>query len=361
MSSQPAEPAPDGPGEHKAAKARRPRRRPATGLTVAVTGPTGAIGRSVIRALECDDRVDRILGMARRPLDPAALGWHKTEYCQGDVVDRAAVDKFVADADVVVHLAFAIVGARDQSRKINVGGSRNVFEATVAADRPYRLVYTSSLAAYGYHSANPAPLTEDVPPRGSPEHYYSAHKAECEAALAEVTAGRGMQVYVLRPCVVVGPDSALLISELRLEPEVAWLPAPIRGLLGRLPGLRPVLPNPGVPIQLVHEEDVATAVLAATLGAGPPGAYNLAGEGEITIADLATAVGAYSVPVPHELVGIASRLVAALPWTPPEAEWVHAARCPMLMDTTRARRDLGWVPKYTAREALATMARAANR
>ena len=343
--------------------AERPHRPPkdrAKGLTIAVTGPTGAIGRSVIRALEADDRVDRILGMARRPFEPAALGWRKTEYRQGDVVDRDAVAKFVADADVVVHLAFAIVGGREESRKINLGGTRNVFEATVAADRPRRLVYTSSLAAYGYYAENPVPLTEDIPARGSPEHYYSAQKAECEALLAELTAGHDIEVYVLRPCIVVGPDSTLVISNLRFEPAMEWLPRPARKLLGWVPGLRPVLPDPGVPIQFVHEADVGAAVFAAAVGAGPPGAYNLAGDGEVSMTDVARAMGEYAVPIPHLLVGVAARLVSAFPWLPPEAEWVHAARHPMLMDTTRARCNLGWAPQYTTRQALDSMARAAT-
>src|SRR6266496_4124251 len=134
-------------------------------LTVAVTGPTGEIGTSVVRALEQERRVDRVLGMARRPFDPASRGWRKTEYRQGDVLDPAAVAAFVAEADVVVHLAYVIVGSREESQRINLAGTRNVFEATVSADRPHRLVYTSSLAAYGYHVDNPVPLTEDVPAR----------------------------------------------------------------------------------------------------------------------------------------------------------------------------------------------------
>ena len=121
------------------------------GLTVAVTGPTGEIGMSAVDALERDPAVDRIVGMARRPFDPAAHGWTKTEYRQGDILDRDAVDALVADADVVVHLAYLIMGSREESRRINLAGTRNVFEATVAADRPRRLVYTSSVAAYGYH------------------------------------------------------------------------------------------------------------------------------------------------------------------------------------------------------------------
>ena len=330
-----------------------------TGLTVAVTGPTGAVGRSAVRALEQDERVSRIVGMARRPFDPATLGWQKTSYRSGDVLDRSAVDDLVADADVVVHLAYAILGSRAQSTRTNLAGSHNVFAAAVAADRPGRLVFMSSIAAYGYHADNPVPLTEDVPPRGSPEHYYSAHKAACEALLAEVTAGSDMQVYVLRPCVVAGPDATALISNLRLEPVGGRLGAAVWQLLGRVPGLRPVVPDPGVPIQLVHQDDVAAAVRAAAMGDGPPGAYNLAADGEVTMTDLARAVGSYAVPVPHALAAGTSALVTALPWVPPEFEWVHATRYPMLMDTTRARRDLRWQPRYTAREALATMATSA--
>ena len=67
--------------------------------------------------------------MARRPFDPAAQGLRKTEYRQGDVLDRAAVDALVAEADVVVHLAFIIMGGREETRQVNLEGSRNVFAA----------------------------------------------------------------------------------------------------------------------------------------------------------------------------------------------------------------------------------------
>jgi nucleoside-diphosphate-sugar epimerase len=359
MSASPGDPAEAGqrPG--------RGRRRDRTaGLTVAVTGPTGAVGRSVIRALERDDRVGRVLGMARRPFEPASLGWRKTRYRRGDVVDRHAVDELVAEADVVIHLAYAILGSRGESARVNVGGSRNVFESAALAARPGRLVFASSVAAYGYHAGNPVPLTEDVPARGSPEHYYSAHKAACEALLAEAAAGSGLQAYVLRPCIVAGPDAISLIRNLRLSVVIDRFPGPAGQLPGLLPGLlprlRPVVPDPGVPIQLVHHDDVGAAVCAAAMGEGPPGAYNLAAAGEVTMSDLARSVGTYAVPVPHALAVAASRLVAALPWAPAEAEWVHAARCPMLMSTARARRDLGWKPRYTAREALTAMADAAR-
>ena len=200
-------------------------------LTVAVTGPTGEIGTSAVDALDQHPEVERIIGMARRPFDPATRGWGKTEYRQGDILDRDAVDALVADADVVVHLAFVIMGSRAESARVNLGGTRNVFEATVAADRPRRLVYTSSVAAYGYHSDNPVPITEDVAPRGSPEHYYSEQKAACEAALAEITADSTLEVFVLRPCIVAGPQAPALAD------AMPWnqLPGPVRKVSQALP------------------------------------------------------------------------------------------------------------------------------
>src|SRR4029077_19176838 len=118
------------------------------GLTVAVTGPTGEIGISTVDALERDPAVDRIIGMARRPFEPDSHGWTKTTYHQGDILDREAVDALVADADVVIHLAFIVLGSRAEGERVNLAGTRTVFEAAVAAERVKRLVYTSSVAAY---------------------------------------------------------------------------------------------------------------------------------------------------------------------------------------------------------------------
>ncbi len=211
------------------------------GLTVAVTGPTGDIGISAVKALERAPGVERIIGMARRPFDPAEHGWTRTEYQQGDILDRDAVDALVAEADVVVHLAFIIMGSREESALVNLEGTRNVFEATVAAGRPRRLVYTSSVAAYGYHSDNPVPITEDVPTRGSSEHYYSAQKAACEAALAEITAGSPLEVYVLRPSIVAGPKAPALAE------AMPWnrLPGPVKRVSAGAAVVQAAVAGPG--------------------------------------------------------------------------------------------------------------------
>lgn len=325
-------------------------------LTVAVTGPTGEIGISAVGALEAHDEVSRVLGMARRPFDPVAHGWAKTEYRQGDVLDRDAVDALVAEADVVVHLAYVILGSREESRRVNLTGTRNVFEATVASSRATRLVYTSSVAAYGYHADNPVPLTEDVPARGSDEHYYSAQKAECEQLLHEVTAGTELEVYVLRPCIVAGPKATVLADLMPWRQLAERLPGPLRAVFATAQGVLPLLPDPGTELQLVHHDDVAEAIALAATGAGEPGVYNIAGDGVVTLPEVARATGTRTLPVPAESARAASAIIARLPLTPAAAEWIHTARTPMIMDTSRARTVLGWRPRYSAADTLAAMA-----
>lgn len=324
-------------------------------LTVAVTGPTGEIGISAVGALEKEPSVERILGMARRPFDPGAHGWTKSEYRQGDILDQDAVQGLVADADVVIHLAYLIMGSREDSRHINLTGTRNVFAATAAAPRPKRLVYTSSVAAYGYHADNPQPLTEDVPARGSSEHYYSAQKAECEQLLDETTAGSGLEVYVLRPCIVAGENATMIADAMPWKRLAEMLPDVVRRGAAAVPGLKPVLPDPGTPLQLVHHDDVANAIASAATGRGEPGAYNLAADGVVTFSDVAAAVGAVAVPVPLSAATAASEVLARLPWVPAIAEWIHVARTPVLMDTSKAKRELGWQPSYTSQETLDRM------
>jgi UDP-glucose 4-epimerase len=325
-------------------------------LTVAVTGPTGEIGVSTVRAIERLDEVDRVVGMARREFDPAEHGWSKTEYRQGDILDRDAVDALVADADVVVHLAYLIMGSREESRRINLAGTRNVIEASVAAPRVKRLVYTSSVAAYGYHRDNPVPLTEDVPTRGSDEHYYSAQKAECEAVLRDLTKESELEVYVLRPCIVAGPMAPALRDSMPWQVLQRSLPAALQSVAASIIGALPLLPDPGIPVQLVHHDDVADAIALAVAGKGEPGAYNIAGEGEVTLGDVARATGTRSVRVPQSAALAVSEALARLPMVPAAAEWVHLGRTSVVMDTSRARAVLGWKPAHTARETLDLLA-----
>lgn len=315
------------------------------GLTVAVTGPTGSIGKAFVRALEAEPAVERIRGMARRAVDPAEHGWSKIEYLQGDILDKDAVKELVDGADVVVHLAFLIFGPPKETLNINLEGSSNVFIAALDAGAK-RLVYTSSVAAYGFHDDNPVPLHEDVPVRGTEDHYYSAQKAELEATLAGLASGRDTDVYVFRPCIVAGPSALDVIDKIPYVQLSEKLPDPVKALVGSIPLLRPVIPDPGVPFQLVHTDDVAQALVAAVVGRGEPGTYNLAADGSITATDLAHALGWYSIPVPELAVDTTTKIISRFPLLPASASWLHSIRVPVLMDTEKAKTKLGWRPRY---------------
>ncbi|MDQ4094847.1 MAG: NAD-dependent epimerase/dehydratase family protein [Actinomycetota bacterium] len=329
------------------------------GLTVAVTGPTGDIGRALLRRLDREPKVERVLGMARRPFDPEASGLDKVEYRQGDVTNRHDVETLVEGTDVVVHLAFLIFGSREETTRVNLKGCENVFQAALDAGAQ-RLVYTSSVAAYGFHEDNPELLTEDVPPRGTEEHYYSAQKAELETRLETMAAGSSTDLYVFRPCIVAGPTALSLIEKIPYVQIADKLPAAARKVVQSLPLLRPLIPDPGVPFQLVHEDDVAEALTAAVLGKGEPGVYNLAGDGEITLSDLAHALGWYALPIPELAVDATLNVVSRMPLLPAQASWLNAIRVPVLMDCTKAREKLGWEPAYDALETLAETIHAAR-
>jgi nucleoside-diphosphate-sugar epimerase len=248
------------------------------------------------------------------------------------------VDALVEEADVVVHLAFVIVAGREESRRINLEGSRNVFEAAVAA--------------YGFDRSLPPLLEEDEPVRGSSRHPYSAHKAEVEELLGEVLGGSATDSYVFRPCIVAGPEATMLLDLVPLVAVGKAMPGPLRWALGRVPSLRPVLPDPGTPFQLVHHDDVAAALSAAVIGGGEAGVYNLAGPGELTVSDLARELGWHSVPAPRLAVSATAEVIAQVPYLPDEAAWIEAIRRPVLMDTTRARRRLHWMPHHDAKGTL---------
>jgi UDP-glucose 4-epimerase len=322
------------------------------GLTVAVTGPTGDLGIALVSALESSRRVKKIVGMARREFDPASQGWKKTEYRQGDVQDKKSVRDAVKGADVVVHLAFAIIGGGSDSQAINVDGSRNVFEAAIDAGAE-RLCYASSVAAYGFHSDNPDWLTEDIPARGSPEMYYSQQKAEVEGVLGQLLLKTSRtNAWVFRPCIVAGPRAQMLMEEIPYFQLSEKMPDFVNRALSSMPFLKPVIPDVGAKFQFVHEDDVASAFVAGALGKGEPGPYNLAAPGLLTMKDLADALDWYTVPVPDAAVEATAGIMSRIPSLPEAFAWVHTVRKPVLMKTDRAKKELGWKPEHTAKQTL---------
>jgi nucleoside-diphosphate-sugar epimerase len=324
------------------------------GLTVAVTGPTGTFGFGLIPRLQADERIGRIVGIARRPFDPARHGWSKMEYRQGDVRDPDALKAAFEDAEVVVHLAFMITGtaSRETIREINVQGTLNAFAAAVDAGAK-RFVYASSVAAYGFHPDNPVGMTEDWPTRPATRLFYAKEKAELERLLREqADAHPELALYLLRPPIVLGPH-AVGGKDVLPEPLASLIQRALE-VANRLPVPIPV-PTPDLPMQFIHQEDVGRALLKCVVADGPPGAYNIAGDGIVTAADVVRELGFTPITVPAGIVETAARTAAQIPlpsFAPPAAEWVEAASHPAIMDTAKARRQLGWEPRYSGLDAL---------
>jgi nucleoside-diphosphate-sugar epimerase len=166
---------------------------------------------------------------------------------------------------------------------------------------------------------------------------------------------------------VAGRDALALITNIpyvQLYERLRGLGGAVSETVSRFlrnnPVLKPVLPDPGVAFQLVHHDDVARAMRSAVLGQAPPGAYNLAAPGELTMSEVASELGWYSLAVPKAAIDGLAELIERLPVAPAQAQWIESVRAPVLMDTAKARRELDWAPQHDARQTLAEMVRAAH-
>src|SRR5205085_4053006 len=110
-----------------------------------------------------------------------------------------------------------------------------------------------------------------------------------------------------------------------------------------------------LPMQFIHEDDVGQALLECVVAEGPPGAYNIAGDGVVTVTDVLRELGLTPLPLPAAVAQGAARAAAMIPrapFVPPATEWIEAMSHPAIMDTSKAKRELGWRPQYTGLEAL---------
>jgi nucleoside-diphosphate-sugar epimerase len=320
--------------------------------TIAITGPTGTFGHGLVPLLQRDDRVERLIGIARRPFDPAEHGWTKMTYRRGDVREVDTLREAFDGADAVAHLAFNIYGnaPRATLRAINVDGTMNAFRAAVEAGVK-RFVYASSVAAYGFHADNPIPITEDRPTRGSRHLFYSQEKAEVEQLLAEAHRNNPeIDLILFRPTIVLGAH-ALGAGEEVIPKPLRPLARGLAGMFGRLPMPLPTIPSPQ-PLQFVHEDDVGQAFVLGLLGDGPAGAYNLAGDGVLDGAEVMRELGLTPLPVPGAVTRAAASAALRVPGKPAAFDWAEAALHPLVVDASKAKRDLGWKPRYTSIEAL---------
>jgi UDP-glucose 4-epimerase len=310
-------------------------------MRVVVTGATGNVGTSVLAALSRDEAVTEIVGIARRR--PPATG-AKTTWLERDVVRDDLAEAF-AGADAVVHLAWAIQPSRDEAtlHAINVAGSQRVFRAAAEAGVG-ALVYASSVGAYAPGPKEP-PVDESWPTTGIETSFYSRHKAIVEDLLDELEPDvPELRVVRMRPALIFKGEAASEIRRLFAGP---FLP----GFLIR-PQLIPFVPRiPGLRFQAVHSLDVGDAYRRAVVG-DARGAFNLAADPVISPPELASVLDARTLPVPVPVARALTDVTWRLHLQPTPPGWLDLALKVPVMDSSRARDELGWRPAHTSIEAL---------
>jgi UDP-glucose 4-epimerase len=310
-------------------------------MRVVVTGASGNVGTSVLEALGREPKVEEIVGIARRRPE---IEMPKVEWATADVAADPLVPLF-AGADAVVHLAWAIQPSRDEAvtEAINVEGSRRVFDA-VARAGVGALVYASSVGAY-----SPGPKERQVdeawPVDGIPSSFYSRHKAAVETLLDSFELREPeVRVVRLRPGLIFKAEAASEIRRLFAGP---FLP----GFLVRK-RLIPLMPRvPRLRFQAVHSRDVGEAYRQAVVRE-VEGPFNIAAEPDIGVEELCELFGARSFPLPAGALRAAADLSWKLRMQPSSPGWIDLALGVPMMDTTRAREELGWEPSVTSLEAL---------
>jgi UDP-glucose 4-epimerase len=313
-------------------------------VRVVVTGASGNVGTSVLRSFVGEPTVETVVGIARRR---PRLELPKTEWVAADVAEDDLVGVF-RGADAVVHLAWLIQPSRDRKLlwHVNVEGSARVFRAVADAGVP-ALVYASSVGAY-----SPGPkdrsVGEDWPTNGVWTNAYSRQKCEVERRLDQFEREHPeIRSVRLRPALIFKRESATEQRRLFAGP---LLP----GSLLR-PGLIPFVPViPELVFQAVHSHDVGDAYRLAVLR-DVRGAFNIAAGPPLGTTTIARLLRARTFRMSPRSV----RALAALAWharlTPIPANWLDLALAAPLLDTTRARKELGWEPRHSGDETLADL------
>ncbi len=306
-----------------------------------VTGVAGSLGSRVVARLLARPDIDRVVGL---DLVPVAESDGRLDARVVDLAARPApidlqLERAFHGADAVLHLAWSVSDGKGVSEEdvkaAAAANHRSLARVLHAADKAgvAAVVHISSATVYGAWADNKIPLTEDARLRPNPEFNFAVSKAESERVLAEWADGHAsVAVAVLRPTVTVGADGRPLYQALGVTRS-------------------PRLGDEGRPVQYLHVDDLAGAVVLAW-ERHLRGVFNVAPDGGIPEEQArALAGGVAKVSVPDRL---AARL-AALGWrlwrqgVPVEAQ-AYAIH-PWAVAPDRLK-GAGWVPEYSSEEAL---------
>jgi UDP-glucose 4-epimerase len=311
---------------------------------ILITGGDGYLGRQVVAALAAlaerapgDAQADTVVALDVRAV-PAERRLPGVAYEVADVRDLAALAAVVARHRVrtVVHLAAIVTPGRRSDRnfeyQVDVEGTRNVLRACVQAGVAH-LIVSSSGAAYGYHRDNPAWLSETDAVRGNREFAYAWHKRLVEEMLADYRAREpGLRQTVFRIGTILGESVSNQITALFDKPR----PLAVAGS--------------DSPFVFIWDQDVVGAIVHAVRG-GQAGVYNVAGDGALSIHEIAARMGKRCRVLPPWLLRAALWLGKRLSLTAYGPEQLRFLQYRPVLDNRRLKEEFGYSPRKTSAEA----------
>ena len=316
---------------------------------VLVTGAGGYLGQQVVAALAGADGPDRVERLVAHDVRPPAKQLPGVDYALADVRSPDLADFLRTHRiDTVVHLASIVTPGRGSSREfeydVDVNGTRNVLAACVAAG-VRRIVVSSSGAAYGYHADNPPWLTEDMPVRGNEVFAYSHHKRLVEEMLADYRKRHpSLEQVVLRIGTILGATVRNQITDLFEKPRLL------------------AISGADSPFVFIWDQDVV-AIIARAVGGAPAGIFNVAGDGALTIHEIAARLGKRCLVLPAWLLQGALAVLKPLGLTQYGPEQLDFLRYRPVLLNARLKTEFGYTPRYTSAEVFEVYraARAAGR
>ncbi len=301
-------------------------------MKIVVTGAAGYIASLLIPELLNLSEVEKVTGVDIKQPD---FTHTRFTFRKIDVRDPE-ISKVFSGHDYLVHLAFIVTprGSISEIDSINILGSKNVFISAVHAGIKH-IFYTSSIAAYGASPEHKLPLTEDAPLRPNKDWYYSRAKGEVEFFIQRFRKEfPEMKITIFRPAILLGPR--------------------INNPFGTLLKL-PILPDFGLDtrIEWVYDSDVINAIVLA-IKKGKEGIFNLGGDNPLTIKEIAEITGRKTFPFNYKLALRLLKYSARLNLLHEGYyEWVDKAlRYTLWMDSSKAKRELGWQPEFDSAGAI---------
>jgi UDP-glucose 4-epimerase len=303
--------------------------------TICITGISGYLGVRLAKALKPPAGKGELIGIDIAP-PPEAL--KNISFYQKDIRDPGVEAVFSQhQVDTVFHLAFVVkpIHRLKKMHDIDYNGTQNILEAAHRAGVKH-LIAVSSTLAYGAHPDNPKRLSEDAPLRGNNAFPYGYEKALTDRMIQEFAAGHeNMTITILRPCTVFGPHVNNYVSRMLFLPATVC----VRGY------------DP--PVQFVHEVDFVHACLLAA-EKRLPGAFNICGDGTLTISRIASVLGTRLVPLPAAILYPVLEALWRVRFPKIEVNrgYLDYIRYPFVAANKKAKKQLHFYPRYSSLQTL---------